>query len=535
MRVPPTVIIELLVGATALAGCGTETNDGSGHAGVGEDAGASEDAGSREDAGIAPCGILGLSSAFRLGPAAPGQRYLRCDTLGPEAAWQVTLSPDARHIAARTAAGTVRLLATDPWREVAQIASPLGRIDAAAFSPDGAWLALLSAEMGQVTLWTAEDGMLARAFAGPPASTIDAIASALAFSSDGRRLATSLGTLIDITTGVVADWRTGMAVLDSGLTVNPENLGLGEAIPGLAFSAGDSLLFVDTEYRVGNSPPSTRLSLRAPATGQAAVLFDGYSRALAGFALSPDGRFVALAKTAEAEIAGFARGLAVYRADTGALVATDPRFVGTVLGLSRDGQRLFTLVGSTVGVLATADLHPLGEFAWPAGVRVVGIAPGDELVGSGDGRTSWWDSSTGSIVRTVNHPLDQVTWSGDGRFAAGTGDPSALFYLWRESDATELCAPPPRGAPVPAMASLGTTLDVNGTATSADGSIVVTQEMGLHTHATDWTALHVRAAPGGALLRLFGATPLGRPVAIAAPSGARLYTPEGPNLAVWCH
>jgi hypothetical protein len=163
----------------------------------------------------------------------------------------------------------------------------------------------------------------------------------------------------------------------------------------------------------------------------------------------------------------------------------------------------------------------------------LGISPTGELVGSGGGGTSWWDSSTGVVVRTVSHPLAGMTWSRDGNFAAGTGDPAALFYLWRASDGTLLCAPPARGAPVPTLASLGTTLDSNGNATSTDGSIAVTTEVALHTHASDWTAAHVRAADG-TLLRLLGAASSRRPIAIAAPSGARLYSAEGPDVAVWC-
>ena len=479
------------------------------------------------------CGALHLSSALHVAPAAPGQAYVRCDTLGPEAGWQVILSPDARRIAARTAAGTVRLIATDTWRELAQMASPLGRIDAAAFSPDGTSLALLSAEMGEVTIWNSGDGALARAFAGPPASTIDAHASALAFSSDGRRLATSLGTLIDLMSAAVIDWKTGTPVT-STLSVNPEELGLGEAIPRLAFCAGDDLLFVETEFQVGNSPPSTRLSLRAPVTGQETVLFAAYSRALAGFALSTDGRLIALGATAEAYAAGFDGGLVVYRTDTGGRLVADPAFTGSVLGFSRDGKRLFTLLNSNVVVLATVDLRRLGQFPWPSGTTFLGVSPFDEVVGSNDGNTSWWNSATGRLVRTVSHALDQVTWSGDGRFTVGTGEREALFHLWGASDGTELCAPPLEGAPAPVLASLGRTLDPNGEATAVIGSIAVSDEVTVHAHSSDWTALRVHSVADGALLRLFGAARSPRAIAIAAPAGARLYTPEGPNVAVWC-
>jgi hypothetical protein len=35
-------------------------------------------------------------------------------------------------------------------------------------------------------------------------------------------------------------------------------------------------------------------------------------------------------------------------------------------------------------------------------------------------------------------------------------------------------------------------------------------------------------------LRLFGATVDVEPIAISSPGGERLYTPEGPDVAVWC-
>jgi WD40 repeat protein len=523
-------------GGAAAGGSATDGAAGtSGTGGAAGSAGADASGSAGASGEIAACGALALSSSLQLAPAAPGQGYQRCDTLGPEAAWQVTLSPDGRRIAARTGAGTLRLVATDSWREIAQIASPVGRIDAVAFSPDGASLAALSAEMGEVTIWNSADGSLARTFAGPPASTIDAYASSLAYSSDGTRLATSLGTVIDLASGAATDWTTGMPVTATS-TVNPENLSLGQAIPRLAFTAANARLFVDTEYQVGNSPPSTRLSLRAPATGQETVLFNAYSRALNGFALSPDGRQVALAITVEAQAAGFAAGLVIYAADTGAPGATDPSFTGSVLGFSHDGDRLFTLTGSTVGVVATADLHPIAQFAWPAGSTFLGVSPDDALVGSDGSTTSWLSSSTGAVVHTLAAPLTAVTWSSDGRFGAGTGDPAALFHFWREADVSELCAPPPQGPPAPSLASLGTLFDPSTAAPSGssdDGTIIITNDMTFHTHASDWTALHVRDAAGN-LLRVFGATSLPRPIAISRPSGARLYTSEGPDVAVWC-
>jgi virginiamycin B lyase len=532
-------------GAATSAGTGGYCASAAGHGATSSPI----DAVPRRTRSVRACGEFALSPALHLAPAAPGQQYQRCDTLGPDRGWQVSLSSDARRLAARTSAGTVRLLATEGgWREIAQLASPLGRIDAVAFSPDDTLLAVLSSEMGQVTLWRAQDGALVRMFAAPPASTIDSSGSALAFSSDGRRLAISLGTflgegtdpggtIIDLVTGGMTDWRTGLPV-HFALAVNPENLSLGVAIPQLRFTAGDRLLFVDTEYQLGNSPTSTRLSLRDPATGREIVLFDMYSRALSGFALSPDGRLVALGSTDEARVAGFAPGLAVYRADTGAPVAADATFTGRVLAFSPDGARLYTqtLAGDAIVVLDAADLRPMGRFAWPAGDLFQGISPHGNLVVSSAGMTAWLDPSSGAVVRTAGYALGDLTFSADGRYGAGAGGDTALFHMWRESDGGELCAPPPRGPAAPPLSALGATNpDETGEIVSADRSIGAVDTYVVHTHSSNWSATHVRERATGIERRIFGATAaVRRPLAIS-PTGDRLFTSEGPaDVAVWC-
>ena len=174
-------------------------------------------------AGPTACGSFTVGNTLTLAPAAPGQAYVRCGTLGPEQGWTVTPSPTGDRLAAITAAGTVRLISTATWTEIAQLASSVGELDAVAFSPDGTRLATLSSEMGEVTLWNAQTGALQTSFAGPPSSTLDTLASSLSFSRDGRKLATSLGTVIDLTTGARTNWRTG-APDTTVLTTNPENL-----------------------------------------------------------------------------------------------------------------------------------------------------------------------------------------------------------------------------------------------------------------------------------------------------------------------
>lgn len=535
--------VVVLVGASALAGCDRrrdvlEAGDNPSVAQRGS--GVSSSDGSVGAATVGICPAFALSRSFELAPSAPDQKYVRCQTLGPETDWQgMVIAPHGRHVAARTGAGTVRLIETNPWHEVAQIASPLGALDAVAFSPDGKMLAVLSAEMGEVTIFRAADGKRLASFAGQPASTIDTTASSLAYSKDGTHLATSLGVVID-TSGTVTSWKTGVPI-DASLMPNPANLGLGEAIPAIAFTAGDTKLLVDTAYQIGNSPPSTRLELRDAATGEQTMLFDLYTRALSGFALSPDGTHLALAITAEGAGGGFTPGLAIRDGVTGGLLISDPSFNGKVLGFSRDGSRLFTETALVVSTLAVNDLHLVSQFSWPDGTVFLGVSPAGYIVGTASvqrsgGSTSWYDSATGAVVRTVGYPLQQIVWTSDGKLGTGTGDPAVLFHLWRESEGGALCAPSVSGPPAPALATLGTFDDPNLTPTLTldNGALTITNRLMIHTHATDWTALYIHA-DDGSLLRLFGATGGGgRPIAISHPSGARLYTTQGPDVAVWC-
>lgn len=518
-------------------GVGTTADGGAGRAGGASDAGAG--AGGAAGAPGMACGALTFSQTIALGPSAPGQSYVRCQTLGPESGWQVTLSPAGDRLAARTAAGTVRLLATNPWSEIAQLGSPLGQIDAVAFSPDGATLAALSAEMGEVTLWNASDGTLARSFAGPPASGVDTTASALAFSSDGARLATSLGTIIDLAAGTTTSWLTG-APGSFALANNPESLAFSSpasgGIPLVRFTAGDAQLFVETDFQVGNSPTSARLELRAPATGAQIILYNFYARGLLGYAVSPDGRFVARSTTVEAGAAGFTAGLTLLDATTGAQVASSTTVGGAIIGFSRDSTQLFTFTGTLVNVVATPDLHPTAQFSAPSDAVFLGVSPEGQLVGSSAGMTFWWNVLTNAVVQSSSYPLTGVTWSGDGRLGAGTGDPAALFHFWREAGDAQLCGPAADSSIAPALASLGTAgpAGENQSVTSADGSLTVSSAMVVHTHAVNYDALAVKDTTTGALLRQFGATVGTQPLTISTPAGARLFTSGGPDVAVWC-
>jgi len=416
---------------------------------------------------------LELGHALRLTPADPGQAYIRCGTYGPEGGWHVTVSPKGNFIAARTAAGTVRLIDVETWREVAQLASTIGQLDAAAFSPDGAHLATVSAEMGEVTVWRTADGALERSWALAPASTIDAWASALAFSSDGHRLATSLGS-----NRLPEDDPISLQIVDTTESpaiatpqVNPENMDFGAAFPSIVFVANDTRLLVDTRYEVGNSPPTQRLSLVDVATHQETVLFEAYDDYFGGYAASPDGQVVAFAATDGVTAAGFQPGLIMVRAADGQAVAVDRTFRGRVLAFSPDGATLYVQQADVVSALDAGTLRPTGSFSWGTDPAFRAMAPNGNLVAATKAATSWWDAATGAVTRTLPFAVDEITWSRDGGLEVASAG-GALFHAFRAADGMELCAPP---GPSNAMSTLGMSLHGRAVAYGyVDGTVEVT-------------------------------------------------------------
>ena len=145
---------------------------------------------------------LTRAASYTLVPDGVQTAYHRCGELG-EVARGVRISRDGRRLAV-IAAESVRLFDTATWREIARVAHAAEPVDAAAFSPDGTRLATVSSYIGQVALWDTSDGHSVAIFPGTvasPGTSQLARGTGVAFSSDGRRIATSMGTIIDTATG----------------------------------------------------------------------------------------------------------------------------------------------------------------------------------------------------------------------------------------------------------------------------------------------------------------------------------------------
>jgi len=390
-------------------------------------------------ASVVGCGgSLPMTGSMWIGPVPDGQRYLRCGTLGPETAWQVTLSPDGGHLAARTSAGTVRLYRTDRWDEIAQLASPVGMIDAVAFSPDGARLATLSGEMGQLNLWNVGDGTRAATFAAPPISTIGGPSSALAFSSDGRRIATSLGTIVDLATGATTTF-DGKPAVPYDTPINPAGqMGLlGVSTQSLRFVGCDQRLLIHAATPSGMLGWIDDLSLLDPATGTSTGLAGGRFADLGSIVVSAGGRWVAFVQHGDTR-----QGIHLYDAAAAKLVAFDPTPPRFIAGFSHAGDRLFIVTDTAVEVREVPTLRRIGKFTLAGSIiTAASVSPRDQVILSTAANSAWVDSVAGAAVRHEPFPIADPQFATDGRVGVTAGSGPALFHFWGESNESISCAP----------------------------------------------------------------------------------------------
>ena len=420
-----------------------------------------------------------VSGVMKVGPAPAGQAYRRCGTLGPETGWRVTLSPDGGHLAAQTSAGTVRLYRTDLWVEIAQIASPVGSIDAIAFSPDGFWLAGLSREMGRLTIWNVLDGVPAETYDAPPGATLGSPSSALAFSSDGRRVATSLGMLVDRQTG--------------------KTTSLGNVFPGstssLRFVGCDQRILAEGANASGMVGWVESVSLIDPVAGTTTGIAGGLYADIGDVVASSDSRWVALVQAGD-NSPGL-HGLRLYDAAAATQVAFDanaPRFVA---GFSRAGDRLFVVNDTTIEVRNVPTLNVIRRIALTSGAvpTAATVSPRDQVILSTDSETNWVDPNTGNMVRNQRFPIAGAQFSADGRFGVSAGDGAALFHLWSEADTTTSCSPP-ASPPDAAIAGFAVSQDARTLAmVDAAGVVQLSAVDAIGAVYPPWTRVETGVAP----------------------------------------
>jgi WD40 repeat protein/serine/threonine protein kinase len=273
-------------------------------------------------------------------------------------------------------------------------------VRAVAFSRDGRRLATTSqfgkVVGGTVQVWDTGTGRPL----GPPIPQINHVA-ALAFSPDGARLATG-------------DYSHNVRVWDvaTGRAVGP-SFNAGDIVLSLAISPDGSRLMAGTAEDWNRKPAARLWDFRSgkPVGGPMA-----HQGGVAFVAFSPDGKTVLTASadaTARLWEAATARPISEYlrqgKGFGGAAFAPDSR---TVLIGSRDG---------TARLWATPTGQPVGlPMVHPHGVTAVAISPNGKtlLVGCVDGSARLWDAGTfkplGPPV-ACRYPILAAAFTPDGR------------------------------------------------------------------------------------------------------------------------
>ena len=427
-------------------------------------------------------GQLPLSSTLTTNGATP-PNFHRCGTLGPEIETDLRLSPDGARLATLTGAGTVRLFATDEWREIAQLAPQVGRVDAFAFSPDGTLLATLSTERGELTVWNAADGTPRTTFTGRATEGgVPVAEAALAFSRDGRRIASSLGAIVDL---------GGRSAVTLNLEQGPEAY-----VEHMAFTMCDAKLYVRSYSQTGDSYASTDVALYDTQTGL--VQWVGGGASFGGSALSQDGRLLAVAGGPYVN-SGYS--LSIYRGDTGERVAYQPDWRGGgIQAFTPDGTALLLLNGTELDQWRIADGTVVTSTFFGTGYQLLGFPAAEAIMVS---------TPTGAETLSLSpsyHPSGSphfgataASWTADGTAGAAIATDGSLFHVWHEPDEVDVCAPTAPG-PTAAATSFGLSgdgrvlgvgkadgvIDLFDTATGSRRGAIETLQGSVATTALSW-------------------------------------------------
>jgi WD40 repeat protein len=316
----------------------------------------------------------------------------------------------------------LHLYDTTGWREIARVVHSSEPINAAGFSPDGKRLATVSSHLGQLAVWNAEDGSLLRLTPSDPATSVagDDPGAGVAFSSDGRRVASALGTVVDVETGATVSLQGRVRV---GANVE------------MWFLPGDRTVAALTWYHSGDSW-----------TGLVLEQFDAQSGSLLDSvgddaALSADRSTVAgrahwnQQLVVERLLPDGSRDRATYKND--AYAPFD-----SLKAVTAHGEALLVWVGGGIEARDAGDpTRTLSRVELPPGMAFVAMSPADEVVTAGPCGTVAWNWRTGAAVWAQPFAIRQIAWGAGGALTSAVG-PGALWRVWRTDTGLPLCTAP---------------------------------------------------------------------------------------------
>ncbi len=357
------------------------------------------------------------------------------------------VSGSAEWVATNRELGEVKLWDAASGRELLTISST-GGIQALAISPDNKQMAGSSSVGAGIHVWDAVTGSLVREFSA--AATKSAYVSALAYSADGRWLASALAhgdyvdergkrppgeiKLWDATTGELVQTLAGhtLSVWAVAFHSDGKRLASGSEDSTVRiwdFAEGKELRTIKTEARythsIAFSPDGKRLAsghqsklvkVWETETGEAVSTFAGHTGRVAALKLFDDGKCLA------GSYSGASATIKKWHVDP---TKSQISFRGHNVPLfSPDGRLIATSVGAVPTIYDSATAEQVRQFAGHSGgVSRLAISPDGQRLASTsfDRSVKVWDIASGAELFSHKHDAVAmgVAFSPDGKQLAG--------------------------------------------------------------------------------------------------------------------